>query len=857
MHAKRTSIWHLLAPLLFMVAVAGGVIVLRRWVNLFGPQHLFWVCLLPLLGAAFNLLLGGKIPRWVVHTVACTVVLVSFIVAVDIISGPLWNAFKAWRANRAVDLPGLTQSLYTWIEIGGLKVDVAFRLDTLSAVMVLVVTFVGFLIHVYSIGYMADEPRYSTYFGYLNLFTGAMLILVLADNMPVMFVGWEGVGLCSYLLIGFWFTNDQYAYAGRKAFVVNRIGDFAFLLGMFLLFVFLRPDEGGTALSFRELATEDARQQLTGAFLGGERLAAFAGILLFIGACGKSAQIPLYVWLPDAMAGPTPVSALIHAATMVTAGVYMVARTSFLYSTSTTAMAVVAGIGAATALFAALMAFAQNDLKKVLAYSTVSQLGFMFVAVGVGAYTAGIFHLATHAFFKAGLFLAAGSVMHAMSGSGDITKMGALSRRLPVTHACFLIYCVAIAGIFPFAGFWSKDEILAGAFGAEHEGWWTLYGEALWAVLSVTALCTAFYMFRLYFLVFRGPTCRADAETQAHIHESPVVMTMPLVVLATGTIGLGIIGLPHIAQVPGWLQGWLDKWLEPSLVTRLVAGARPEVLLDRGYSVSGHHMSEGTVIALMGAALAIAVLGIAIAWSLYRRGPSEAVGRLTAGPAGNKIYRAGYNKFYVDEIYEATILKPFRWLARGLYEFVDKFVIDLLLVNGSALIVDAFGKLARWVQNGMVQRYLVGIIIGGAVILWAITRPSVEMKWQVHNQQVAALAPELSQALAQAGDDRDLKRRAVLQLLEARGINPYRVTLEGNAGSGPGAAGSKLKWFIDDRPVGDSAKLTVDLAAGGTYRVTLEATDGVFENTSRVTRSVTIPDVLELIPQPGPKEAQQ
>jgi NADH-quinone oxidoreductase subunit L len=849
MAAERTSpIKHLAASAAFMVAVAVGVVVLKKNLvpQLFGQSHLFWICVLPLVGAAFNLLIGRRMPRWVVHTVACTVVLVSFVVAVDIIAGPLWDAFKAWRANKGMEFPGLSQNLYTWFQIGGFRVDVAFRLDTLSAVMVLVVTFVGFLIHVYSVGYMEKEPRYAAYFGYLNLFTGAMLILVLADNLPLMFVGWEGVGLCSFLLIGFWFTNDAYADAGRKAFVVNRIGDFAFLLGMFLLYIALRGD--GTSLSFSEMATAEGHAAFIKDFGGtSERLAAFAGILLFIGACGKSAQIPLYVWLPDAMAGPTPVSALIHAATMVTAGVYMIARTSFLYSSSTTAMAVVAGVGAATALFAALMAFAQTDLKKVLAYSTVSQLGFMFVAVGVGAHSAGIYHLVTHAFFKAGLFLAAGSVMHAMSGSGDITKMGRLAKKLPVTHACFLIYCVAIAGIFPLSGFWSKDEILAGAFGAGHEGWPVFYGKLLWGVLSVAALCTAIYMFRLYFLVFRGPSCRADAETQAHIHESPIVMTMPLVVLATATVFLGILGLPHISQVPHSYQGWLDAWLHPSLVDRLLdTGITADALVERGFSVHAGHMASGTVLGLMGAALGIGALGIAIAWYLYRNGPSEVVERWATG-SGKDTYKLALNKFYVDEIYEAAILKPFRWLAKVLYEFADKFVIDFLIVNGSAFVVDLFGKAARWVQNGMVQRYLAGILVGGAIIVWAVTRPSVEMTWKIHNEGVAPLIAELDEAVAGAGDDRDLQRRAALRLLGEKGINPYRVTLEGNAGSGPGAAGSKLRWYVDGQLKGEAGELVLDLGSGGTYDIRLEATDGVFDNTSVVEKKLIVPDVLDLM----------
>ncbi|HLU67249.1 MAG TPA: NADH-quinone oxidoreductase subunit L, partial [Kofleriaceae bacterium] len=595
------------------------------------PATLLWIPALPLIGAAFNLLFGRFMSRRTVHAVAVGAVAASFVYALLLVAGPLWDMYQAWRAGGEPEvMGGLYQHAFTWIEVGSFKVDLALRMDTLAAVLVLIVTFVGTLIHIYSTGYMADEPRYPAYFGYLNLFTGAMLILVLGNNLPVMFIGWEGVGLCSYLLIGFWFTNDSFAYAGRKAFVVNRIGDFSFLLGICLLFYatgtldFWSPDP--TAPS---LMSEGAVEMYKTPYWGGERLAMFAGLLLFIGACGKSAQIPLYVWLPDAMAGPTPVSALIHAATMVTAGVYMIARLSFLYAHSTTAMAIVAGVGALTALFAAIMAFAQTDLKKVLAYSTVSQLGFMFVGVGVGAYVAGVFHLLTHAFFKAGLFLAAGSVMHAMSGSGDIMKMGGLRHHLPRTHISFLIYCLAIAGIVPLAGFFSKDEILAAAFQIEAAGWFPLYGEILWAVLSLAALGTAFYMFRLYFLVFHG-SLRADAETASHIHESPASMTVPLLVLAAFTVVIGFIGLPHLSFLHGVAPNLLAEWLDPALVD--LSRASLEGSVDPG------HPSDGTLLALMGVALAVGVIGIAAAAALYARGPSEKVGRFTAG-AGAELYR--------------------------------------------------------------------------------------------------------------------------------------------------------------------------------------------------------------------------
>jgi NADH-quinone oxidoreductase subunit L len=689
------------------------------------PQELiFWIPLLPLLGAAFNLFVGrvlwraafGRdLPRGLVHFVAVLSVVLAFVVSVVVIfMGPdsLWARFLEWNAlaDKPALLDGLRQQVYTWIDVHGvdksLTVELAFRVDTLSSVMILVVTFVGSLIHIYSTGYMHEEPRYAAYFGYLNLFTGAMLILVLGDNLPVVFIGWEGVGLCSYLLIGFWFTNPAYADAGRKAFVVNRIGDFAFLLGMFLLFEIT----GG--LDFDSLRSPEAMDAYVRTSFFGERAAFWAALLLFIGACGKSAQIPLYVWLPDAMAGPTPVSALIHAATMVTAGVYMVARLSFLFASSTTAMAVVATIGALTALFAAIMAFAQTDFKKVLAYSTVSQLGFMFVGVGVGAYVAGVFHLVTHAFFKAGLFLAAGSVMHAMSGSGDIMKMGGLRKYMPRTHAAFVVYWLAICGIVPFAGFFSKDEILAGAFFADAQGWAPGFGIFLWVVLSLAALGTAFYMSRLYFLVFSGKL-RADEETRAHIHESPSSMTGPLIILAVGTALVGFLGLPHLESVH--LPTLLHDWLSPSLARPALASEFPAIALSLG--MTGHH-GDATILGLMGLALFLGVAGIGLAAMHYREGVSAWVQAFTAKGIGRALYKLSYNKFYVDEFYDLVIVRPFRWIANGFFEFIDRFVIDLIFVNGAALVTDVLGRVSRWFQNGQVHRYLIAVLFGAAAIFF-------------------------------------------------------------------------------------------------------------------------------------------
>jgi NADH-quinone oxidoreductase subunit L len=691
------------------------------------------------------------------------------------VGGPLWDQWTAWHKGGGGVIPGIHEKAYTWIEAGSFKVDLAFTFDALSAVMCIVITFVGFLIHVYSTGYMAHEPRYAAYFGYLNLFTGAMLLLVLGDNLVVMFIGWEGVGLCSYLLIGFWFEQEANASAGRKAFVVNRIGDFAFLLGMFLIYWAVE------SLAFADIRANAARFE--GTFLLGERYGLYCGLLLFIGACGKSAQIPLYVWLPDAMAGPTPVSALIHAATMVTAGVYMVARLSFLYATSTTVMAIVAAVGALTALVAALIAFAQTDFKKVLAYSTVSQLGFMFVGVGVGAYAAGIFHLVTHAFFKAGLFLAAGSVMHAMGGSGDITKMGGLRKQLPWTHMAFFVYWLAICGVPLFSGFFSKDEILAGAFAAHGEGWAPWFGEALWVALSLAAVGTAFYMSRLYFLVFAGE-CRADAETKAHIHESPRSMTIPLLVLAGFTVVLGLLGLPHSLHPP-WLQ--LPEWLAPS-VKQGVAG----------------HVGAGTTYALMGIATVLAVGGIALAWKLYGNGPSEKVQRMTAAGAGAAVLRWVRDKLYVDELYDALIVRPFRKLSELVFEIVDRFLIDTVLVSGSARIVDLVGRIVRSLQNGYVQRYLVAVVLGAAAIL-----------------ALASRSP--------AG-------------FSAKVTGPLTVEFQADKGAGPGAEGAKVEWDFDGDGkidfVGDATSFTYPVAKS--YDVTMWFTDAVYGKTSKVEHSVRV-----------------
>jgi NADH-quinone oxidoreductase subunit L len=596
-----------------------------------------------------------------------------------------------------------------WIAAGDMNVAAGLMLDHLSAVMVLVVTGVGFLIHVYSSSYMEHDEGYTRFFGYLNLFMAAMLILVLGDSMLVTFVGWEGVGLCSYLLIGFWFDKDANALAGRKAFVVNRVGDFAFLLGMFLLF-------GATGTLKYDQFSRYGEQLHT--LWYGQPIAYFAGILILIGATGKSAQIPLYVWLPDAMAGPTPVSALIHAATMVTAGVYVIARMHFVFEVLPVTLAAVAFIGALTALFAATIGIAQRDLKKVLAYSTISQLGFMFAGVGshlhaTSNYQGGIFHLVTHAFFKAGLFLGAGSVMHALAGEGDITRMGGLKHKLPHTRWTFLLCCLAIAGFPGIGGFWSKDAILAGAHAslwpnAPTDGPFLIWmgahlGMVIYVMLLVAAFCTAFYMFRLYFLVFEGEF-RGTEEQEHHLHESPPAMTVVLWILALGSIVVAFTGVPDAIHEHSDRFG---EWLQPILPAQL----REE--------------SAGEFFTLAGIASVVGLAGIALAWVLYGHGFSARVRAFVA--AAPRLYKTVLNKYYVDEFYDFIIVRPLRWTALILWKAVDTFVIDLFLVNGIGLLVGGVGKLVKYVQNGDVQRYVIGILLGTATVFWfAIAHTSCE-----------------------------------------------------------------------------------------------------------------------------------
>ena len=669
--------------------------------------------LLPLLGAAYLMLAGRRHSRAVVQTIATLAVFSSCVISAD--------AFF-FGLPPLVHSGGISELVYSWFSGGNVDVDLALRMDALSGLLCLVVTFIGSLIHVYSAGYMAHDEDYPRFFAYLNLFCGAMLILVLGDSLPVVFIGWEGVGLASYLLIGFWYKEHANASAGKKAFITNRIGDFGFLIGMFLLF-----RATGTLDIPAILGSAHTGSALSAPLWLGQSVAFWAGVFLFVGAAGKSAQIPLYVWLPDAMAGPTPVSALIHAATMVTAGVYLVARMSAIYMLAPAALAIVALVGAATALFAALIGFAQNDFKKVLAYSTVSQLGFMFVGVGTGNFAGGIFHLFTHAFFKAGLFLCAGSVMHAMSGSGDITKMGGLAKRLPWTTRVFQVCWLAICGVPIFSGFFSKDAILDGAFATEIYGHGLAWvGPLVGSLLMLAALGTAFYMSRLYFLVFTGP-CRADEHTQNHIHESPVSMVFPLVVLAAGALLSGFAGIPPALRELFGKHGesTLAVWLEPAVGAPLEVAHRAEWLV----------MGSSTLIALAGIGLGYFCFG-----GGYRAPAAAFAGKFP------RLVALARDKFRIDELYGVIIIRPVQTLCRVVFLLVDRILIDKILISGWAFVVDLGGRICRFFQTGDVQRYLAVFVIGLAVLVWMAARPTapedIEIVVEGHNARVTLVDRE-------------------------------------------------------------------------------------------------------------------
>ena len=643
-------------------------------------NYLWLVPALPLAGATINAIFSRKFPRWLVSAIACGAVGLAFVVAL--------LAFFAMQAlpehERIINV-----SLYTWIPVSRFQVDVAFLLDPLSALMLLVVTGVGFLIHVYSIGYMEHDEGYGRFFTYLNLFVFSMLVLVLGNNYLLMYVGWELVGLCSYLLISFWFHKPEAAAAGKKAFITTRIGDFGFGLGVILIFT--------------TFGTLDFAQVFTTAGLINQSLITVITVLLFAGAVGKSAQLPLYVWLPDAMEGPTPVSALIHAATMVTAGVYMVARSNVLFSLAPFSSEVVAWIGALTAIFAATIALVQMDLKRVLAYSTISQLGYMFLAVGVGAYGAGVFHLMTHAFFKALLFLAAGSVMHAMNGIIDMRQLGGLSKKMPWTYATFGVAALAIAGFPLLSGFFSKDEILTAAFESGH--------TAIWIIGLITAGLTAFYIFRAFFLTFRTkPRWTTDDRHQTsdtedasrithhaiHPHESPSVMTIPLVILAAFSIIAGFVGMPAVIG-----PNFIEEYFLP------VFGA------------SQMHLAASTEWMLIGASVFVGFLGIAIAIWFYLVSP-QIPKNLAKQFSG--VYNLLWNKYYVDQIYAWIFVEQGRKLAMFLWQVIDVQIIDGF-ANGLGRATASLSRVMRGWQSGYARAYALAMLIGTVIVIgWLMLR---------------------------------------------------------------------------------------------------------------------------------------
>jgi NADH-quinone oxidoreductase subunit L len=650
------------------------------------PLALVWlVPALPLLGFVLNgaLALSGSRAKRVVSIVGVGTLLAAFAVAVIVA-----RALAAAHPEAPVVF-----RYWDWIPVGTLQVSYALQVDALSVVMMLIVTGVGSLIHIFSVGYMHDDDGYARYFAYLNLFVFFMLTLVLGANFPVTFVGWEGVGLCSYLLIGFWFSEKVNADAGKKAFIMNRIGDFGFLVAMFLIW------QHTGSLDYSEVFAK-----APGAFVAGGGAVTAITLFLFLGCTGKSAQIPLYTWLPDAMAGPTPVSALIHAATMVTAGVFLVARSNVLFALAPTAQAVVAGVGALTALFAATIALKQWDIKRVLAYSTVSQLGYMFLGVGTGAMAAGIFHLATHAFFKALLFLGSGSVIHAMhhayhathshEDAQDMRNMGGLRRYLPWTATLMWIATLAIAGIPPFSGFFSKDEILGAAFarGGIQPAWYLF-----WAFGLAAALLTAFYMTRMMLYTFHGPN-RTGPREETHLHEAPWVMTGPLLVLGVLSAAGGILNLPTLMGG----HAWLEHWLEP--VTAAGTRLLPSVELSHG--------TEWTLIAIAVATGLAGIIGAVRLLDLSALVPAR------EAPAETGLGRVLLKKWYVDELYDAVIVRPIGWLSRTvLWRVVDAGIVDGAGVNGAAGVSRVLGWLGSRLQTGELGFYAVVFVVGVVVVL--------------------------------------------------------------------------------------------------------------------------------------------
>lgn len=626
--------------------------------------NLVWlVPLFPLLGFLINGLGRNTLSKSIIGFTGSLAVLASFAVSLGIF----------FELN-ASETKSFLIPVFDWISAGNVKIPFSFLVDPLSALMLLIVTGIGFLIHVYSTGYMHHDAGFGKFFSYLNLFIFFMLLLVLGSNYVVMFIGWEGVGLCSYLLIGFWFTNSSYASAAKKAFVMNRIGDLGFLIAVFSIFITFNSVEFATV--FPQAA----------AMASGDSMLVLITILLFIGAVGKSAQIPLFTWLPDAMAGPTPVSALIHAATMVTAGIYMIARSNILFTLAPSTLGLISVIGLATLFLAASIALSQTDIKKVLAYSTVSQLGYMFLGLGVGAYTGAFFHVITHAFFKALLFLGAGSVIHAMSNEQDMRNMGGLKKKLPVTFLTMMIGTIAIAGLPPFSGFFSKDEILAHVY--EHN-------KVFWVIAVIGAMFTSFYMFRMMYLTFNG-NFRGTSDQEHHLHESPSSMTIPLIVLAILSALGGLIGIPAVLGGGHWLSSFLAPVFEAS------SGKLGHLTLD--------HTTEYILMAVsVGAALA----SMLYAYSRYvKQGHVPADDREERGT----LARLSYNKFYIDEIYDAVISRPLDSLSGFLYRTVDKLGIDGI-VNGFGKGAVEASKGFRLLQSGMVGFYILMMVVGMIALL--------------------------------------------------------------------------------------------------------------------------------------------
>lgn len=626
--------------------------------------NLVWlVPLFPLLGFLINGLGRNTLPKAAVGFVGCLTVLASFAVSLGIF----------FELNSA-ETKSFIVPIFDWISAGNVKIPFSFLVDPLSALMLLIVTGIGFLIHVYSTGYMHHDAGFAKFFSYLNLFIFFMLLLVLGSNYVVMFIGWEGVGLCSYLLIGFWFTNSSYASAAKKAFVMNRIGDLGFLIAVFLIFSTFNSVE------FASVFPQAANMA------SGDSVLILITALLFVGAIGKSAQIPLFTWLPDAMAGPTPVSALIHAATMVTAGIYMIARSNILFTLAPETLGVVAIIGLATLFLAAAIAVTQTDIKKVLAYSTVSQLGYMFLGLGVGAYTGAFFHVITHAFFKALLFLGAGSVIHAMSNEQDMRNMGGLKKKLPVTYLTMMIGTIAIAGLPPFSGFFSKDEILAHVY--ENN-------KIFWLIAVIGAMFTAFYMFRMMYLTFNG-NFRGTTEQEHHLHESPASMTVPLIVLAILSALGGLIGIPEVFGGSHWLAGFLAPVFEAS------ASKSAHLTLD--------HTTEYI---LMAVSVGVAIIAMLYAYNRYVKQAHIPANEITERSG---LARLSYNKFFIDEIYDALITRPLNALSGFFFRTVDKAGIDGLVNSFGKGAVEA-SKTFRLLQSGMVGFYIFMMVAGILALL--------------------------------------------------------------------------------------------------------------------------------------------